>query len=171
MTSPMIRRVAAAQACIDRFSGKPYDPGSKDCIKLASHALHKLGRKQGLTKGLRYASEAGGVKAMRKLGFQSLLEAVDAALGAEARIPPAMALPGDIIAMPAEGDSPFGCALAVAVGNGRVIGFQNGVGLVLQPAAFVTAWRSVGEPFGPFYAAPYDDGDDYDDGDYRWGDY
>lgn len=143
MDSPLIRRVAAAQACIDRFSGKPYEPGKRDCIKLGSHVMHKLGRRTGLTKGLQYSSEAGGVRVMRKLGFANLLEAVDAALGADARIAPAMALPGDIIAMPTEGDSPFGCALAVAVGNGRVIGFQNGVGLVLQPTAFVTAWRTI----------------------------
>lgn len=142
-TSPLIPRVAAAQACIDRFSGKSYEPGKRDCIKLGNHALHKLGRRVSLTKGLRYTTEAGGVKAMRKLGFGSLLEAVDAALGAEARIPPAMALPGDIIALATDEDSPFGCALTVAVGNGRVIGFQNGVGLVMQPKSYLAAWRSV----------------------------
>lgn len=143
MPNPMIRRVAAAQACIDRFAGKLYDPGKRDCIKLGNHALHKLGRRVGLTKGLRYSSEAGGVKVMRKLGFGGLLEAVDAALGADARIPPAMALPGDIVALPAEGESAFGCALTVAVGNGRVVGFQNGVGLVMQPKEYLAAWRSI----------------------------
>lgn len=143
MTNPMIRRVAAAQACIDRFSGKPYALGQRDCIKLTGHALHKLGKRVSLTKGLRYSSEAGGVKAMRKLGFGSLLEAVDAALGAEARIAPAMALPGDIVALPTEGDSPFGCALTVAVGNGRVVGFKDGFGLVIQPLEYVAAWRVI----------------------------
>lgn len=143
MVNPMIRRVAAAQACIDRFSGKPYAPGQRDCIKLAGHALHKLGKRVSLTKGLRYSTEAGGVKTMRKLGFASLLEAVDAALGEETRIPPAMALPGDIVALPTEGESPFGCALTVAVGNGRVVGFKEGFGLVVQPIHYLAAWRVI----------------------------
>ena len=135
----MIRRVAAAQACIDRFAGKTYDVGkNRDCIKLAGHAMHKLGRRTGLTKGLRYSSEAGGLRAMRKLGFQSLMEAVDAA-GLE-RIPPAAALPGDIVALETD-DSAFGCALTVAVGNGRVLGFQDGVCVVMQPVSYLTAWR------------------------------
>jgi len=139
MTALMIRRVAAAQACIDRFAGKPYAPGTRDCVKLAGHAMHKLGRKVGLTKGLRYASEAKGAAVMRKLGFKNLLEAVDAA-GLE-RIAPAAALPGDIVALETEADSAFGCALTVSIGNGRVVGFLNGVGAVLQPSSYLTAWR------------------------------
>lgn len=140
MTTVMERRVAAAQACVDRFNGKAYDPGAnRDCIKLASHALHKMGRRVGLTKGLRYHSEAGGVRAMRKLGFESLMQAVDA-VGLE-RIPPAAALPADIIAIPTEDGSPFGCALAVAVGNGRALAFVEGVARVVQPLQYLTAWR------------------------------
>ena len=139
MTALMIRRAHAAQACIDRFAGKPYAPGTRDCVKLAGHSMHKLGRRVGLTKGLRYSTEAGGLKAMRKLGFKSLIEAVDAA-GLE-RIAPAAALPGDIVALETEADSDFGCALTVAIGNGRVVGFLNGVGAVLQPSSYLTAWR------------------------------
>lgn len=139
MTAIMVRRVAAAQACIDRFVGKTYDCSkNRDCIKLAGHSMHKMGRRTGLTKGLRYSSEAGGLRVMRKLGFKTLIEAVDAA-GLE-RIAPAMALPGDIIALQT-GDSAFGCSLAVAVGNGRVVGFVNGFGAVLQPLQYLTAWR------------------------------
>lgn len=139
MTATMIRRTRAAQACIDRFAGKPYAPGTRDCVKLAGHAMHKLGRKVGLTKGLRYASEAKGAAVMRQLGFKNLPEAVDAA-GLE-RIAPASALPGDIIALETDADSIFGCALTVAVGNGRVLGFQEGVCVVMQPHSYLTAWR------------------------------
>ena len=140
MTATMVRRVAAAQACIDRFNGKSYSPSSnRDCIKLTLHSMRKLGRSTGLLKGKRYTSEAGGVKVMRSLGFRSLIEAMDAA-GLE-RIAPAAALPGDIIALETEADSPFGCALTVAVGNGRVIGFSVGIGQVMQPLAYLTAWR------------------------------
>lgn len=138
------RRAAAVAACRDRFVGKPYDPrANRDCIKLAGHSAHKLGQRVSLTKGLRYSSEAGGLRVMRKLGFKSLIEAVDAAFP-DARIPPAMARPGDIIALKTEDENAFGCALAVAFDNGRVIGFVNGYGAICRvddPSAYLTAWR------------------------------
>lgn len=134
MTLPIIRRQKAAQSCVDRFNGKPYQPGKRDCVVLALHALHGMGVK-GLSFG-RYGTEAGGIRAMRKAGFQSLAEGVDSVLS---RIPPAAALPGDVIAL--EADGPFGCALTVAVGNGRVLGFFDGVGSVLVPLKYVCAWR------------------------------
>lgn len=139
------RRAAAVKACIVRFVGKSYDPRSnRDCIKLASHAAHKQGRRVSLTKGLKYSSEAGGLRVMRKLGFKTLVEAVDAALGEDSRIAPAMALPGDIIALKTYGEDAFGCALGVRADNGRVIGFSGGIGGVFrveQPDAYLAAWR------------------------------
>ncbi|WP_293826014.1 hypothetical protein [uncultured Brevundimonas sp.] len=150
------RRAEAAQACRDRFVGKTYDPRhNRDCIKLAGHAAHKMGRRVSLTKGLRYSTEAGGLKAMKKLGFKSLLDAVDAALP-DSRIPPAMARPGDIIALKADDAGAFGCALTVAFDNGRVIGFVNGIGAVCRiddPSAFITAWSIVPRPQAQFYDA------------------
>lgn len=136
-------RVLAVEACRDRFVGKTYEPRSnRDCIKLAAHAAHKMGRRISLTKGLRYSSEAGGLRVMRKLGFKTLLEAVDAT-GLK-RIPAAAALPGDIIALKTEDENAFGCALTVAFGNGRVIGFVNGYGHVMRvdtDDAYLAAWR------------------------------
>lgn len=137
------RRAEIAQACIDRFVGKSYDCAkNRDCIKLAAHAMRKAGKSTGLLKGQRYTTEAGGVKVMRKLGFDSLMEAIDAA--GLPRIAPAAALAGDIVALKTEADSPFGCALTVAAGNGRVICFTNGVGAVcrvVDPDAYMTAWQ------------------------------
>jgi hypothetical protein len=137
------RRALAAAACRDRFVGKTYDPkANRDCLRLAGHAAHKMGRRVSLTKGIRYSSEAGALKVMRRLGFKTLLEAVDAA-GFE-RIAPAMARPGDIIALRTADANPFGCALTVAFDNGRVIGFVNGIGSICRvddPSAYITAWR------------------------------
>lgn len=139
------RRADAVAACRDRFVGKTYDPSAnRDCLRLAGHATHKMGRKVSLTKGLRYSSEAGGLRMMRKLGFASLLDAVDAA-GFQ-RIAPAMTRPGDLIALKTETDNAFGCALTVAFDNGRVIGFLDGVGAVCRvddPDAYIAAWRIV----------------------------
>lgn len=127
----------AAQACIDRFAGKSYEPGKRDCAILAAHLLHQYGVAVPMMKGLRYSTEAGAIRALKRTGCRNLIEAVDA-LGFE-RIAPAAARTGDLVGLPCEG--PWGCALTVAVGNGRVFGFVHGVGHTLQPQAFVAAWR------------------------------
>jgi len=74
---------------------------------------------------------------MRGRGFKDLREAVDAT--GLACIPPAMAWPGDIVALPAI--APWGVSLMVAVGNGRLLGLYEGVFVVLEPKQFVCAWR------------------------------
>lgn len=157
------RRAAAVAACRDRFVGKTYDPrANRDCIKLAGHSAHKLGRRVSLTKGLRYSTEAGGLKAMRKLGFKTLMDAVDSA-GFE-RVPPAAARPGDIIALKTEDGNAFGCALTVAFDNGRVIGFVDGVGAICRvddPSAYIAAWRVMGDAYaGPRFVSPEDETED-----------
>lgn len=137
------RRVKAAQLCIDKFVGKPYEPGKSDCLRLFSTAVKAQGMKLSLAKVRSYSSEEGALRALRQEGYASLMAAVDA-FGLP-RIAPASALPGDIVALPAEEGNPFGCALTVSVSNGRVVGFQEiegqGVGAVLQPLEYVAAWR------------------------------
>lgn len=128
----------AAQACIDRFNGKSYEPGKRDCAILVCHALHHAGRSVPFLKGKTWTSEAGALKLLRRLGFTGLAEAVDAA-GLE-RIAPASARVGDIVAMPASNPA-WDCVLTVCVGNGRVLGFIEGRAAVVQPKAYITAWR------------------------------
>jgi hypothetical protein len=136
----MLKRAAATQACMDRFAGRPYAPGVRDCGKLAAHALHKVGRRAKLLTAARHTTEAGAVRYIRKAGFNDLVELMDAVLPG-ARIAPAAALPGDIIAMAMDDGDPFGCSLTVALDNGRILGFKDGVCDVLIPSAFVAAWR------------------------------
>ena len=127
----------AAQACIDRFVGKPYEPGKRDCAILAAHLLHQYGVPVPVMKGLQYSSEAGAIKSLKKTGCRDIMQAVDG-LGLQ-RIAPAAALAGDLIGLPCDG--PWGCALTVAVGNGRVFGFLDGIAQVQIPSAFIAAWR------------------------------
>jgi hypothetical protein len=128
----------AAQACIDRFAGKPMVWGQRDCATLAAHLLHKRGRAVPMLKGAKYKSEAGAFRTLKQTGFACLVSAVDG-LGLE-RIPPAAARTGDLVAMPCA-DARWGCALTVAVGNGRVFGYLDGVAQVQAPSSFVAAWR------------------------------
>lgn len=114
-------RGRAAQACVDRFAGRPYAEGQRDCVHLAAHALHQLGIGTPLLKGAKYSTPKGALRALKRTGFASLIEAVDA-MGF-ARIAPASAWPGDLIAM--ESDHPAG-ALGVALSGGDMLAFQDG---------------------------------------------
>lgn len=137
----MLKRAAATQACMDRFAYKPVEPGVRDCGKLTAHALHRQGRSAKLINASRHRTWAGALAYLKRTGFASLIDLIDA-IGLE-RIPPAAALPGDIIALPAvEGDG-FGCSLSVALDNGRVLALnlQSGQIEPMIPHLFVCAWR------------------------------
>lgn len=137
--NPMLRRQAAVQACMDRFDGLTIEPGVRDCGKLAAHALHKQGRSAKLLNGSRHKTWAGATKYLRQNDFATLMDLIDA-MGLE-RIPPAAALPGDLIAMPS--DDAFGCSLAVALDNGRILGLNAATNRIepMVPHLFVCAWR------------------------------
>lgn len=141
MTAPMVLRGKAAQACIDRFSGKVMKWGRVDCARIAAHNLRHLGIATSLMKGAVYSSEMGAAKALRKRGFQGLGDAMDA-IDRVFRIPPAMATTGDVIGLSCEGEL-WDMALVVSVGNGRVLGIVEGHCAVLQPdlTHALVAWR------------------------------
>lgn len=135
-------RQRAVRACAERFVGKPFRWGVADCVRLARHDLHALKIKTPMLKGVAYRSELGAAKALKAQGFADLIEAVDAT--GFARIPPASAWPGDLVAVPGEGSGPFSAALGVAMGDGSVLGFAGGFGNVRTGGgkdAFICAWR------------------------------
>jgi len=135
----MIRRQQAAQAAVNRFKGEPLIFGKNDCVRMAALVLRKMGRRPQLGKAGSYSSAIGAAHALKRAGYDNLAEALDA-LGLQ-RIPPAAALVADLVMLPADG--PFGGALTVAVGNGRVLGYHEAVDTaeILHPVAFVSAWR------------------------------
>ncbi|SNS53062.1 hypothetical protein SAMN06295912_108112 [Sphingomonas laterariae] len=128
----------AAQATLDRYRGQPFRFGRYDCCRLAAFHLRQLGYKPALARGGSYSSALGARRALARAGFASLAEALDT-LGLE-RIPPAAAIVGDIVQ--ADGEDAFG-ALAVVLGNGRIIGWAEGHdgAEVMQMIAMNTAWR------------------------------
>ena len=133
------KRRQAAQATVDRFKGAPLAYGKNDCVRLGAFALRKMGRTPQLGRAGSYRTALGAVRALKRAGHHSLEDAVDA-LGLE-RIAAAAALPADLILLPAEG--PFGGALTMAVGNGRVLGYHEDLegADILQPVQFLAAWR------------------------------
>lgn len=136
---PTLKRDAAVRACMARFDGKPYHPAKRHCGKLAALAMHRMGRAATLLNASRHTTEAGAIKYIRRTGFASLTDLMDAT-GLE-RIAPAAALPGDIIAL--QSRDAFGCSLAVALGDGMVLGLLEGAAGFgpFVPHAFVAAWR------------------------------
>jgi hypothetical protein len=133
----MVRRVAAAQATLDRFKDRPFALGKDDCARMAVFHLKQFGHRPKLAPAGSYSSLLGARRALTRAGFATLADAVDA-LGL-ARIPPAAAVVGDLLMLP--GIDEFG-ALAVALGNGRVVAWHEDAAgaCVIQPVEFLTAW-------------------------------
>ncbi len=130
----------AAQATLDHFSTRKFRLGHADCIRMAVFHLRKLGYKVALPSTGSYATIRSAQRELAKRGYKTVADAMDG-LHLE-RISPAAALAGDIIEMPAE--HPLG-ALAVCVGNGRIVGWaDDGGAAVLQPLEYAgVAWRAV----------------------------
>ena len=137
--SVLLQRQQAAQAAVARFKGQPLIYGKNDCVRLAAFVLRKMGHRPQLAKAGSYSTALGAVRALERAGYEDLAAAVDA-LGLP-RIAPAAAWVADLVLLPAEG--PFGGALSVAVGNGRVLGYHEDVGGadILQPVQYLAAWR------------------------------
>lgn len=138
MSDIMVRRVAAAQATLDEFVGKPFRWGHSDCARLVAAHLRRMGYKVRVPAAGSYASPRSAMKALRARGHDTMAAAIDA-VGLE-RIAPAEAVTGDIV-QGASGDA-FG-ALGIKLDNGRLLGFHEHAegAAVLQEVGLQVAWR------------------------------
>lgn len=137
------RRVAAAQATMRAFQGRPFEWGKTDCARLAAHVVRELGHPTPLARFGAYSTALGARRALKRRGFSDLGAVLDD-MGF-ARVPPAFALPCDLVGLVSD-DLPV--ALTVALGNGRIFGFHPQVegAAVLQPNRsdqYVAAWRVI----------------------------
>lgn len=125
---PLLARTAAVQATINRFIEKPFVWGSEDCAHLVAFHLQALGYPNPLAKVQPYATRRRALQAMKNAGITDMATHLEQTLGFE-RIPPAMALPGDIIGLTAsEEDTAKGwVTLGINVGLDRVLTFADGV--------------------------------------------
>lgn len=137
----MERRVAATKKTKARFEGKPFQWGRFDCFQMVAFHSRAIGKPLKVSAKIgRYASLLTGLKRLRKLGFSDIPAALDAVFE---RKPPAAAVAGDIIQLLSEDDDIGG--VAVCLGNGRVLGYYEGVvgACVLQPIETVAAWSTI----------------------------
>lgn len=137
----MVHRVAAAQATLNRFRDQPLRLGLNDCVRMTAFHLRKLGYTVKLPPSGTYRTPRQALKLLKERGYGDLGAALDA-LGLE-RIPPAAAVVGDIVQLPAVDQ--LG-ALTIAMGNGRLAGYHADAldrgAVVMQPKAFESAWRA-----------------------------
>lgn len=135
----LIRKRDAAQDALDHWSKREFKLGSADCAQMTARHLRQLGYSVKMPPSGSYRTARGAVRAMRRLGHESLTAWLDS-LGLE-RITPASAVAGDILQLPAE--HPLG-ALAVALGNGAALAWVEDLpsgATTIRPLAFSTAWR------------------------------
>ncbi|QDK32667.1 DUF6950 family protein [Sphingomonas sp. IC081] len=136
----LLERVERTQKSIDEFFGQPFKWGEADCGILAGRHLENMGFETRLAEARRYSTELGAKRAMTALGCASMEDFIDA-YGFQ-RIPPAMALPGDIVGFPGGSDERPWTGLGVMIDAGEhLIGFANGE-VMRGPARVCTvAWR------------------------------
>jgi hypothetical protein len=118
--NPLVRRQRALQATIDKYGSRPFDWGAVDCGRVIAFHLKQLGHKIRLSKAGQYKTALGARAALKRLGYDSLPDAMDG--HGLPRVPAAMALLGDIVLVP--GDDELG-ALGIYAGNGKYIGFHE----------------------------------------------
>lgn len=139
----MTRRVAAAQATLDRWRDVPFQWGKADCATMIAGHLRELGLKLRIGKAGSYKTALSARAALKRAGWASLADAMDA--HGFAQIPPAAAVVGDVLMLigdPEEDALGFN-ALAVALGNGRVLCWHpdaEGAAVCQPKDEFVTAW-------------------------------
>nr|WP_179406577.1 hypothetical protein [Novosphingobium marinum] len=123
---------------MERFRGKCFAFGSVDCAKMTAFHLRQLGHKVRLSKAGQYRSLKGAVGALKRLGYDTLPDAMDG--HGFARIAPAFCLIGDIVSVRSE--HPIG-ALAIAAGNGNFLGFHESheMPTIMLIPEIETAWR------------------------------
>jgi len=138
MLHPLERRRIATEATVAKYFGKPFAWGTHDCARMAAWHLRQFGVALGTDKAGTWRSAVGARRALTRLGAASLAELADANFE---RIPPAAALIGDIMIVPAE--DAFG-ALWVSTGNGTALGWhEDAPGAAIIRASFIDtlAWR------------------------------
>ena len=121
-------RVRAAEATIARFSGQTFAWGERDCLRMIAFALRELGHAPPLRDAGRYRTLLGAHRALKRTGHASLDAWVDS--WGLLRIPPAAALPGDVLAF--ESDIPAMPSLALTLSEGRILGCVEQLGRIVS---------------------------------------
>ena len=80
MTAPLLARRDAAQAAVDAFLGQAFAWGQADCVRLAASVLSHHGLPCDLNRAGTWDSPLKARRALKRLGYSGLGEAVDGRL-------------------------------------------------------------------------------------------
>lgn len=135
----LVERRDATLATVERFKAKKFDwAKASTCVHLARTQMAAMGHR--VPPVPRFRSALSAHRALAERGWGTLADMMGA-VPTVVEIAPAQAVVGDILELPSEGDS-IG-SLVVAIGNGRVIGWLEGMddALIMQPETYARAWR------------------------------
>lgn len=138
------RRAAITQKTVARWRGRPFRWGKADCGHLALAHVEAMGHRPDVT--LRHYRDAlGAARALKDLGVDRLPALLDR-LDCLQKLPaPAFALPGDLVALPADDGEGGGLgAICIYLGNGAVLGWHpdaDGCEILIDVRAFESAWK------------------------------
>lgn len=143
MTHEVVRRVAAAQATVDKYRNSVFEWGKSDCFSLVCNTLVELGYDNPMERLRPYRTPLGALRTLRKDGRGCLAELIDG-MGFE-RIAPLATLPGDIVGF-IYGMDGWDYSLGIVIDQARAVAFKEGLppigGLSVGPVrAAAIAWR------------------------------
>lgn len=137
----LVRRKGVTQLMLNRWRGVPFRWGKADCANLAAAHLRAMGHGAAMPKIRFYRDALGAKRALQDLGVERLPDYLDR-VGTITRLPSAaFALPGDLVALPAE-DS-LG-AVCIYLGNGACLGWHpdaEGCEVLVDVVQWEAAWR------------------------------
>ena len=119
--------------------------GRNDCAHLAAAMLDLAAIDHPVPKATDYKTPQGARRALKRAGFNSVVEALDATLGDPLETP-LFAKPGDILALPGTNDAgemefdPIMPVLAVMLTDGRAICFAGGTCVLGWASPARMAW-------------------------------
>lgn len=134
------RRAKITEDSLRRWRGRPFRWGKADCGRLAQSHVEAMGHRVDV-KLRHYRDALGAARALAELGVKRLPEFIDTIPTLQRLPAPAFALPGDLVALPAE-DS-LG-AICIYLGNGSALGWHpdvEGCEVLIEVKEWEAAWR------------------------------
>jgi hypothetical protein len=141
MTMNLTKRAKITEASVKRWRGVPFRWGKADCGSLAAAHLKAMGHGSALPTIRHYRDMLGATRALRELGAERLPEYLDKIAGVNRLPSPAFAMPGDLVALPAEDG--LG-AICIYLGNGVCLGWHpdaEGCEVLIDVLEWEAAWR------------------------------
>lgn len=131
----LIRRQRALDKTMKRYRDVPFEWGKSDCMTMFRSHMVAMGNRK-IPKQPKYSTALGAKRALTEMGFETVEALLDSLLP---RIPPASALPGDIILAP--GSEGLAC-LTICVGQKAFGWHEDETGaVVMRHRQTVGAWR------------------------------